>query len=208
MTDRHQFRAKWHDYNSGVYFVTICTHEKRHTFGQIVHAQFIASDLGKIVEDNIKSIPQHYQDVEILNYVVMPNHIHLVISVGTRFFALTRTDAILRVPHNRFASDSIKSNMGCLKPPQHADAVADFHHNSRLATIIGAFKAGVSRIARTQCIDRTRRIASLRQPHQQPHPIWQSRFHENIIRNQQSFNNIMNYIDTNVQNWGKDCFAN
>ena len=29
-------RASWHDYNSGVYFVTICTHNREHFFGEIV----------------------------------------------------------------------------------------------------------------------------------------------------------------------------
>ena len=93
MADRHQFRAKWHDYNTGLYFVTICTHEKRHTFGRIVSdnpdgAHFIASRLGDIVNGCIKKIPDIHPDVEVCNYVVMPNHIHMVLSVGAQYNAV------------------------------------------------------------------------------------------------------------------------
>ena len=188
MADRHQFRAKWHDYSCGIYFVTICSHEKRHLFGRIVGMRFIASESGKIVEENIQSIPSHYVDVELLNHVVMPNHIHMVISVGTRFIASAATDQ----SHPAATDQSV--NTGCLKSPEHGDECIDKHHNSRLATIIGSFKAGVTRTLRT------RRIASL--------PCWQSRYHEHIIRNKRTFDNIMNYVDTNVENWTKDCFSN
>ncbi len=48
MGDRHQFRAKWHDYNCGVYFVTICSFEKKHSFGRISDNMFYPSELGEI----------------------------------------------------------------------------------------------------------------------------------------------------------------
>lgn len=193
MADRHQFRAKWHDYNCGLYFITICACEKRHLFGRIVGTRFIASDLGKIVEENIESLPNYYKDVEVINHVVMPNHVHMVIAIGSQ-----------TMPTN---GQSATPKYGCLKKKEHDDAEIDFHHNSRLATIVGAFKAGVTRTARTRRIasdrthmsDRTRRIASL--------PVWQSRFHEHIIRNQRAFENIMEYINMNIENWSKDYFA-
>ena len=179
MAERHQFRANWHDYNSGLYFITICAYEKQHIFGRIVGTRFFASELGNIVEENIASIPKYYRDVELVNHVVMPNHIHIVLSVGT--------------PAMPTVGQPATPKYGCLKKRQHDDGDIDFHHNSRLATIVGAFKAGVTRTART------RRIASL--------PVWQSRFHEHIIRSQRAFDSIMEYINTNVENWGNDCFA-
>ncbi len=185
MGDRHRFRALWHDYNEGLYFVTVCAYEKRHLYGKIAGTRFFASELGEIIEKHLKNIPQFHQDVEILNYVVMPNHIHMVLSVGTaRRGELTSMES----------RKSMSANMGCLRPPKQGEMCPESHHNSRLASIIGAFKAGVTRTART------RRIASL--------PCWQSRYHEHIIRNQRAFDYIMKYIDTNVENWSKDCFVN
>lgn len=183
MGDRHAFRARWHDYNEGIYFITICSYKKSHIFGKIENDRFYPSELGEIINEQIQLLPGFYNDVELLNYVVMPNHIHFVIAVGTRFIASANPDTSNAMATNR---------LGCLKPPMHREATNDFHHNCRLATIIGAFKAGITRTART------RLIASL--------SCWQSRYYENIIRNQGSFDMIMAYIDNNIANWNNDCF--
>lgn len=84
MSDRHAFRADWHDYNSGIYFVTICSKDKRHIFGSIRNSVMIMSDVGKIVECCILDIANHHTNLEIWNHVVMPNHIHMVINVGVQ----------------------------------------------------------------------------------------------------------------------------
>ena len=174
-------------YDEGLYFVTICCADKRHLFGKIVGAQFIASTLGSLVKENIEQIPSYYNDVEILNHVVMPNHIHIVISiatspVGTRFIA----SAASKAPE---ASQPSPQKLGCLRQSRHeAPESQDFHHNSRLASVVGAFKAGVTRQARAR-----------QNPSQSGNPeIWQQRFHEYIIRSERAYTNIMNYIDNNV----------
>ena len=198
MADRHQFRANWHPYDEGLYFVTICCADKRHLFGKIVGAQFIASTLGSLVKENIEKIPSYYNDVEILNHVVMPNHIHIVISiattpVGTRFIA----SAASKAPEASQPPQPFPQKLGCLRQSRHeAPKSQDFHHNSRLASVVGAFKAGVTRQARARQI-----------PSQSGNPkIWQQRFHEYIIRSERAYTNIMNYIDNNVANWHNDTF--
>lgn len=181
-SDRHAFRARWHDYNGGIYFVTICSYDKKHIFGKIdtVETRLIPSTLGNIIEEAIQNIPTYYDDVDLLNHVVMPNHLHMVLAVGTRLIASAE-----KLP-------SSSQGFGCIKPPRHGVAVIDNHHNSKLASIIGAFKAGVTRTART------RLIASL--------PCWQSRYHEHVVRNQRTYDSIMEYIDNNIVNWNIDCF--
>ena len=213
MADRHQFRANWHPYDEGLYFVTICCADKRHLFGKIVGAQFIASTLGNLVKENIEKIPSYYNDVEILNHVVMPNHIHMVISiatspVGTRFIASAasetpETSETSETPQPSEASQPSPESpespqkLGCLRQSRHeAPESQDFHHNSRLASVVGAFKAGVTRQARAR-----------QKPSQSGNPeIWQQRFHEYIIRSERAYTNIMNYIDNNVANWRNDTF--
>lgn len=203
MADRHQFRTNWHPYDEGLYFVTICCADKRHLFGKIVGAQFIASTLGSLVKENIEKIPSYYNDVEILNHVVMPNHIHMVISisttpVGTRFIASEASEAS-KAPESQQNTEFAEppQKLGCLRQSRHeAPESQDFHHNSRLASVVGAFKAGVTRQARARQI-----------PSQSGNPkIWQQRFHEYIIRSERAYTNIMNYIDNNVANWHNDTF--
>lgn len=175
------FRANWHDYEEGIYFVTICSKDKKHIFGYISNNEMYLNEIGHLADNCVKSIPKHFPCTEVANHVIMPNHIHIVIAVGTRYIASTPKEV----------ADKSK-NLGCLKPPQHREGAPDHHHNSGLAVIVGTMKAAVTRYARTRC------IASL--------PIWQSRFYEHIIRDQHSFDYIMNYVDENVLRWDSDCF--
>lgn len=195
MSDRHAFRAEWHDYNSGIYFVTICSKDKQHIFGKIKDSIMILSDIGKIVERCILDISNHHTNVELWNYVVMPNHIHMVINVGTQPAPVGTRYIASAQP-----MQTTGRNMGCLRAPRHGEPCEDFHHNSSLAVVVGTFKAAVTRLMRTRC------IASLQQRQQQIQTVWQPRYHEHIIRNQRAFENIMNYVDTNIEKWSHDCF--
>lgn len=192
MGDRHAFRADWHDYNGGIYFVTICTHNKRHIFGKIINNEMVLSPLGEIINRNLSAIPQHNNNVELRNHIVMPNHVHMVLAVGAQYFA---------------PATNPTPNIGCLKPPRHGEPCIDNHFNSRLAVIVRSFKA-----ACTIEYNRNRRaqnIASeVRAQNIAPLQIWQRNYHEHIIRTQRAYYNIMNYIDNNVANWKTDCFHN
>lgn len=193
MSDRHQFRADWHDYDEGLYFVTICCAGKRHYFGEIHDGKIDLTCAGAIVERQIRPLPDHFSNIEIWNYVVMPNHLHMVLSikapnkpnmthVGTFFKASAQPE---------IGAVSSSSNLGCLKPRrQEAPLSQNFHHNSSLSVIIRCLKGGIARDARRVGVECE----------------WQPRFYDHIIRTQQSYENIMNYIDTNIDNWSYDCF--
>lgn len=81
---RKNIRLKDYDYSqNGYYFVTICTHEKKCVlWGPNVGAPIgrpELSEIGNIIENAIKNIPAIYKNVLIDNYVIMPNHIHMII---------------------------------------------------------------------------------------------------------------------------------
>lgn len=184
MSDRHTVRADWHDYNGGIYFVTICSHDKKHIFGAIKNGGIAYSSLGGIVNRCLSAIPDHHNDVELLNYVVMPNHIHMLLAVGAQYFAPDTP------------APSVTSSIGCLKPPRHGEPCVDNHFNSRLAVIVRSFKAACSIE-----INRHRRAQNIA-----PLLVWQRNYHEHIIRNRRAYENIMAYIDSNVANWATDRF--
>ncbi|MCA0456404.1 MAG: transposase [Chloroflexi bacterium] len=70
-------RLKGHDYTTdGSYFVTICTANRDYLFGDVVEGQMVLSASGHIAAACWLAIPQHYSQVEIDLYVVMPNHVH------------------------------------------------------------------------------------------------------------------------------------
>lgn len=210
MSDRHTFRAKWHDYNGGIYFVTICSADKRHIFGYISDARMHLSPIGKIVDECLSSIPVHNSGVEIWNQIVMPNHIHMVVMIPSQPVG---AQYIAPEPGRPVGAQYIapgpgrpepESNIGCLKPPRYGEPCNDNHHNSALAVVVRTFKAAVTRIVkstRAQCQAGTTRAQCIA-----PLPVWQRNYHEHIIRNQRAFDNIMEYINTNPERWLKDCF--
>ena len=72
-----------YDYNTpGAYFLTFCTHNRKHILSRIVGATHESSrpqltTCGKIVDTIIQNIPDHLH-VTIDQYVIMPNHVHLI----------------------------------------------------------------------------------------------------------------------------------
>jgi REP element-mobilizing transposase RayT len=77
-------RAQWWDYGwDGSYFITICTRQHRHLFGEIIDDQMIFSDLGKIADECWREISDHSTHVELGAHVVMPNHVHGILNLHT-----------------------------------------------------------------------------------------------------------------------------
>ncbi len=76
---RRSIRLKGYDYSqSGAYFITVCLKGRLSLLGHISGGRIILSDLGHIVEQKIREMPEHY-DVEIDTYCIMPNHIHIIL---------------------------------------------------------------------------------------------------------------------------------
>ena len=83
-------RLKKYDYSTpGAYFITICTKDRRNLFWKNVGASIARpedvslSDQGNVVDQAIRNIPVHYPTVSIDQYVIMPNHIHLLLQIRT-----------------------------------------------------------------------------------------------------------------------------
>ena len=87
---RKRMRLKGYDYSTpGCYFVTILTHNRCKLFWNYDKL----NDLGRIVETEILSISKHFNDVKVDNYVVMADHIHLLITIACD--ALDNNDEVL-----------------------------------------------------------------------------------------------------------------
>lgn len=74
---RRSIRLRGYDYSQpGTYFVTICTHEKRKLFGEIINDEMHLNESGKVAQWIWKAIPQYYPCIRLDQHVVMPNHVH------------------------------------------------------------------------------------------------------------------------------------
>lgn len=80
-TPRKSPRADFHDYSGGDYFVTICTRDKKHFFGNIYNYEMHLSLIGEYCRQQLEQLSTHYPYVAVVMYVIMPNHVHAIISV-------------------------------------------------------------------------------------------------------------------------------
>ncbi len=80
---RKRNRLPYYDYSTnGGYFVTICTEKRKNTLGTIVGDGFpVPKKAGQIAQAYIKRIPSRFPDVIVDKYVVMPNHIHILLRI-------------------------------------------------------------------------------------------------------------------------------
>jgi putative transposase len=193
-------RASWWNYASyAAYFVTICTKHRQHYFGEIVETQCIASastdvetqcvasastdvetqcvaSLQPTVIGNIKkqewlNTPSIRPDMnlELDEFIIMPNHFHAIIWIGENEFnrdvcICDCRDAMHRVSTiaNTNAKNATVNKFG----PQ----------SKNLSSIIRGFKSAVTTYATTTNIAFG----------------WQSRFHDHIIRDEESYQRIKN----------------
>ena len=85
---RKPIRIENYDYSTpGAYFITICTANREKIFWEGVGADIIRpqniplSPIGKIAEQGILQMTDHYKNVTVDKYCVMPNHIHLILCI-------------------------------------------------------------------------------------------------------------------------------
>lgn len=183
-------RADWHAYDGGTYFITICTAHMLHYFGEIKGGKMVYTEIGNYLDEQIKTTPALRKDmnVEIPLYVIMPNHIHLIIIIDNDNNNI-RTDAIKRRKHcvstvknTQCSTDAVPASQNTKFAPQRKN----------LASIIRGIKSATTSFARKNDIEFA----------------WQSRFHDRIVRNQNECNRIANYIENNIAKWEYDKYYN
>jgi len=104
---RRSIRLSGYDYSqNGLYFITICTRNKERLFGEVHNNQVILSEIGKVVESCWLEIPQHYPQIVLHAFVVMPNHIHGIIEIKNNVGANDVCDAVANETGNVVANYS------------------------------------------------------------------------------------------------------
>ncbi|MBR3647707.1 MAG: transposase [Paludibacteraceae bacterium] len=83
----HLQRARWHDYQApSIQLLTLVTTDRRPLLGELCGEQIALSPLGKSVAQEIARIPSYHgaESIEIRSYVVMPDHVHILLQVHDR----------------------------------------------------------------------------------------------------------------------------
>lgn len=173
-------RASWWNYaNNGYYFITICTAGREHLFGEIKNKKMLLSEIGKIVQEEWDKSFEIRAELFCDAFIIMPNHIHAIVHIENN-------DTIVET-HGRA---SIRSEQ-----TQSVNHGVAYRAPKSVSSFVGGFKS-----AATTRINKFRNTPG--------RPVWQSRFHDHIIRNDGEFHRIKNYIETNPEHWKDDKFFN
>jgi len=113
-------RVNWHGYNGGEYFVTICTKDRVHYFGEIANGEMQLSAIGQYTHEQFMNVATHYPYTKIPLWIVMPDHIHAIVIIDGKAAVAdcNCTDAI-----NRIATKFSSSHKYC-----HRHSPSRRHH--------------------------------------------------------------------------------
>ncbi len=79
---RKSIRLKDHDYTQhGAYYVTVCVNDRKCVFGDVRNGEMVLNECGRIVDKCWNEIPEHFSHVELNEHIVMPNHVHGIITI-------------------------------------------------------------------------------------------------------------------------------
>ncbi|MDI6767959.1 MAG: transposase [Bacteroidota bacterium] len=128
---RKHIRLKEYDYSlEGSYFVTICTKNREHFFGEIVNGELRLNGIGNIAKNCWQELEQHFSNIMLDEFVIMPNHVHGIIIISEK----PRRDVQLNIPTEDYFSK--------ISPKPHS-----------LGVIIRTYKAAVTTICKQNSYD-------------------------------------------------------
>ena len=201
---------------AGAYFITICTQNREHYFGNIENGEMKLSPVGTIADVMWHEIKNHLKNIELDAFVVMPNHIHGILIINGND---TQNQDGMGNENNVNNVDDVDNmdnvdNVNNVIIVNNVDNVETGHALSlrrqrqqrqqsnktigqnrfqhiwknSVSSIIGSYKSAVTKHAH--------RLGFVF--------AWQSRFYDHIVRNERSYNHIIHYIQNNIANWEHD----
>ena len=172
---RRSIRLRDYDYReSGAYFITICTHRRASLFGEITMDEMRLNMLGVLVQRSWGVLPEHFPNVELDAFVIMPNHVHAVV--------------VLFDPENKPVDNAVGATHASPLPAQF---VKSGPPSGSLGAVIGSFKAAAAKA--TNEFRATPGSA-----------VWQRGYYDHIIRSEKSLTAIRAYILYNPARWASD----
>ena len=193
---------------NAIYFVTICTKDRIHYFGEIDDGKINLSPIGAVADVLWHELKNHFDNIELDAFVVMPNHIHGIIAInnngnignddnnGGTTHAMGTMDNTMGTTHAVETTHalSLQPQPQPQPQPQLQKTIGQkrFQHqgSKTLSSIVGSYKSAVSRHVHRLGYEFA----------------WQSRFYDIIIRDNDALNRIQDYIHNNPNNWNEDKF--
>lgn len=177
---RQSIRLKDYDYSkAGAYFITICCEDRMHRFGKISGNEMILNQSGTIAYNEWINLADRFPNFELDVFQIMPNHMHGIIVLSDISSAIDTVGAPLAVAQEEDALNRATA--------RGAPTIPD---------IVGAYKSIVSNTCLQLFKSQNKTMGKL----------WQRNYYEHIIRDENAYNRISNYIINNPAKWDEDKF--
>ena len=199
-------RLLGYDYSQpGAYFITIVTHNRQCSFGNIIDDEMMLNEFGVLVQNEWLKTGIIRPNINIDAFVVMPNHLHGIIII-------TDNDN----GHSRYSRDSRDSRRDTLQRVSTiTDTITDTDTDTITDTEMGTetdtgtieqfgkpTKNSIPTIVRSFKSTTTKQINQMRQTPMQP--LWQRNYFEHVIRDDNELTRIHQYIINNSKRWEED----
>lgn len=189
--NRRSIRLKGYDYSqSGLYFITICCHERNPRFGKIVNGEMVLNEIGSIAKEQWIKLAERFNNFELDIFQIMPDHIHVIVSLTVGATLAVDPDNKPVGPDNKVVDGDL-----ILQPQgwQPGGQPQGLPQPPTIGSIIGAYKSIVS--------NETLKI--FKSEKRSMGKFWQRNYYEHIIRSYESYINISNYIIDNPKRWNE-----
>ena len=190
-------RSKSQNYSDpGHYFITICINNMRCIFGNVLDNTMQLSVYGEIVNNEIKNSPKYHKRIALDSHIVMPNHVHFIVSLGDYDYDNGVSD-IGETTFVGITNDVEKIHEFSLHEFSLPNTDIKQYRKLRRKMIIPKLVGKFQMITSKQ-INKLRDTPGMKN--------WQSNYHDHVIRDNISYQRIRNYIISNPMNWDKDIF--
>jgi putative transposase len=140
---KHIRLSDWDYSSSGIYFITICCHDRQHFLGRIINNEINYSKIGLIAMQYWLAIPEHFPHVKLDEYIIMPNHIHGILILNNRS-AGTRHGVSLQTQYEHNARSCHGMTTPSIQMEPNRNQFAKPIKNS-VSVIINQYKSSVKR---------------------------------------------------------------
>ena len=178
----------WDYSNEGAYFITICTQNRAHFFGEIKDGIMTLSNVGVIANLMWFEIKNHAKVVELGEFIVMPNHVHGILILND--MDKVQNDGPDVETRHALSLHPHQPQNQLTPPPNTGQSRFQNQGKNSVSSIIGSYKSAVTKHANRLGFEFG----------------WQDRFHDHIIKNAESFETIQTYIANNPLKWKEDKF--
>ena len=122
----------WDYSSSGMYFITICTMNHNNFLGKVEKNKMYYSNKGLLAYKCLIKIPVHFKNIKLVEYVIMPNHVHILLKLDNDEFVYSRDVAC-------YVSTNKKERMSNISPKKNS-----------VSTIMRSYKSAVTKSCREQ----------------------------------------------------------